>query len=199
VIPRPADTALDERLWMACRRGGDVLVRWDDLTDADLSRRASQQALSTRTGDNTVPERILVNPKIPRGRVLVVEDGVLVADGRLADLVRVDGPEPENTDIYVNPADAEGFKSRWLPPRIQLDLDLPAGRVVVEHDGEVMGMGAIGNLDVIERSATTPGAVIRVHPDDVEALKAWQIAKQQSKRRLIDSFSERPAVALASP
>jgi hypothetical protein len=24
-----------EPLWMACRKGGDVMVRWEDLTDAE--------------------------------------------------------------------------------------------------------------------------------------------------------------------
>jgi hypothetical protein len=31
---RPNDTAA-EPLWMTCRKGGDVMVRWEDLTDAE--------------------------------------------------------------------------------------------------------------------------------------------------------------------
>ncbi|MCU1348956.1 MAG: hypothetical protein JWO56_1986 [Acidobacteria bacterium] len=31
----PAAAAPEERLWLVCRPGGDVLLRWDDLTDAE--------------------------------------------------------------------------------------------------------------------------------------------------------------------
>jgi hypothetical protein len=53
-------------------------------------------------------------PNVKPGRVLVIEDGVVVADGRLSDLVRTDGEEAENTDIYVHPDDVEGFKACWF-------------------------------------------------------------------------------------
>jgi hypothetical protein len=58
--------------------------------------------------------RLHAAPAIPRGRVIVIEDGEVVADGRLSDLVRTDGDEAENVDVYVNPADAEGFRARWF-------------------------------------------------------------------------------------
>jgi uncharacterized protein (DUF427 family) len=58
--------------------------------------------------------RIHAARNVPRGRVLVIEDGEVVADGKLADLVRTDGEEPIDTDIYVNPADVEAFKARWF-------------------------------------------------------------------------------------
>jgi hypothetical protein len=47
-----------------------------------------------------MPDRLLTAPGIPLGYVIVVEDGVLVADGLLADLQRVDGTQAEQTDIY---------------------------------------------------------------------------------------------------
>jgi ABC-type multidrug transport system ATPase subunit len=53
-------------------------------------------------------------PNVPCGRVIVIEDGEVVADGRLADLVRTDGEDAENVDIYVKPDDAEAFRARWF-------------------------------------------------------------------------------------
>lgn len=50
---------------------------------------------------------------MPIGRVVVIEDGEVVADGRLADLIRADGDET-GADIYVNLADVEGFRARWF-------------------------------------------------------------------------------------
>ena len=58
--------------------------------------------------------RLHAAPNLPRGRVIVIEDGEVVADGRLADLIRTDGDEAENTDIYVYPDDVAGFKARWF-------------------------------------------------------------------------------------
>jgi hypothetical protein len=52
-------------------------------------------------------------PKIPLGRVIVIEDGQVVADGRLSDLIRTDGDETD-ADIYVNPADVDAFRARWF-------------------------------------------------------------------------------------
>jgi uncharacterized protein (DUF427 family) len=57
--------------------------------------------------------RIHAAPRNP-GRVIVIEDGEVVADGRLSDLVRPDGEEASDTDIYVDPADVEGFRARWF-------------------------------------------------------------------------------------
>jgi hypothetical protein len=56
--------------------------------------------------------RIHAAPIIPPGHVIVIEDGEVVADGRQSDLVRTDGEEASHTDIYVNPADVEGFRAR---------------------------------------------------------------------------------------
>jgi cephalosporin hydroxylase len=53
-------------------------------------------------------------PNVAAGSVVVVEDGRVVADGPLAALVRDAGPEPEDTEIYVNPADVESFRARWF-------------------------------------------------------------------------------------
>jgi hypothetical protein len=53
-------------------------------------------------------------PAMPRGRVIVIEDGELVADGPLSALIRTDGEEAENVDIFVHPDDAEGFRARWF-------------------------------------------------------------------------------------
>jgi uncharacterized protein (DUF427 family) len=53
-------------------------------------------------------------PAMPRGRVVVIEDGQVVADSRLADLVRTEGEEAEQTDIYVHPDDADAFRARWF-------------------------------------------------------------------------------------
>jgi hypothetical protein len=52
---------------------------------------------------------------LERGRVVVRQDGEIVADGRLSDLQLVDDgkPDPEVAEIYVNPADAE-FARAWL-------------------------------------------------------------------------------------
>jgi hypothetical protein len=58
--------------------------------------------------------RIHAAPNVKPGRVIVIEDGEVVADGRLSDLVRTDGEEAASVDIYVNPADAEAFKARWF-------------------------------------------------------------------------------------
>jgi hypothetical protein len=58
--------------------------------------------------------RLHAAPNVKPGRVLVIEDGEVVANGRLADLIRTDGEEGENVDIYVNPADVESFKARWF-------------------------------------------------------------------------------------
>jgi hypothetical protein len=58
--------------------------------------------------------RIHAAPRIPPGRVIVIEDGEVVADGRLSDLVRTDGEEASDTDIYVNPADVDAFRARWF-------------------------------------------------------------------------------------
>jgi hypothetical protein len=58
-------------------------------------------------------QRIHAAPYLPRGRVLVIEAGEVVADGRLADLIRVDGDETD-ADIYVHPDDVEGFRARWF-------------------------------------------------------------------------------------
>ena len=57
--------------------------------------------------------RIHAAPRNP-GRVIVIEDGEGVADGRLSDLVRPDGKEASDTDIYVDPADVEGFRASWF-------------------------------------------------------------------------------------
>jgi hypothetical protein len=58
--------------------------------------------------------RLHAAPNVPLGRVIVVENGEIVADGRLADLIRTDGEAPSDTDIYVNPADVDGFRARWF-------------------------------------------------------------------------------------
>jgi hypothetical protein len=58
--------------------------------------------------------RLHAAPNVKRGRVLVIEDGEVVADGRLSDLVCTDGDEAEQTDIYVHPDDVEGFRARWF-------------------------------------------------------------------------------------
>jgi hypothetical protein len=58
-------------------------------------------------------QRIHAAPAMPRGRVVVIEDGQVVADGRLADLIRTDGDETD-ADIYVHPDDVEGFMARWF-------------------------------------------------------------------------------------
>jgi hypothetical protein len=58
-------------------------------------------------------QRIHGAPRIPRGRVIVIEDGEVVADGRLADLIRTDGDETD-ADIYVHPDDVEAFRARWF-------------------------------------------------------------------------------------
>jgi hypothetical protein len=58
-------------------------------------------------------QRIHAAPRIPLGRVIVIEDGEVVADGRLADIIRTDGDETD-ADIYVNPADVEAFTARWF-------------------------------------------------------------------------------------
>jgi hypothetical protein len=58
--------------------------------------------------------RLHAAPNVKPGRVLVIEDGKVVADGPLSALIRTDGEEAENTDIYVNPADVEGFRARWF-------------------------------------------------------------------------------------
>jgi hypothetical protein len=52
--------------------------------------------------------------RVPPGRVIVIEDDVVAADGLLSDLIRTDGDEAIDTDIYVNPADVEGFRARWF-------------------------------------------------------------------------------------
>jgi hypothetical protein len=57
--------------------------------------------------------RLHAAPAMPRGRVIVIEDGEVVADGRLADLICTDGDETD-ADIYVNPADVEAFTARWF-------------------------------------------------------------------------------------
>jgi hypothetical protein len=58
--------------------------------------------------------RLHAAPNVQPGRIIVIEDGEVVADGRLSDIVRTDGDEAENVDVYVNPADAEGFRARWF-------------------------------------------------------------------------------------
>ncbi len=57
--------------------------------------------------------RLHAAPNVKPGRVIVIEDGVVVADGLLADLIRTDGDETD-ADIYVHPDDVEGFKARWF-------------------------------------------------------------------------------------
>jgi hypothetical protein len=52
--------------------------------------------------------RLHAAPRIAPGRVIVVEDGEVVADGRLADLVRTDRDE----------IDVEAFKARWFERRL---------------------------------------------------------------------------------
>jgi hypothetical protein len=57
--------------------------------------------------------RLHAAPNITRGRVLVIEDGSVVADGRQSDLIRTDGEETD-ADIYVHPDDVEAFRARWF-------------------------------------------------------------------------------------
>jgi len=52
--------------------------------------------------------------KIQPGYVVVIEAGVIVAQGRLADLQRVAGDEAETTEIFVNPADVDEARARFL-------------------------------------------------------------------------------------
>jgi hypothetical protein len=58
--------------------------------------------------------RLHAAPNVKPGRVIVIEDDVVVADGRLSDLIRTDGEEATDIDIYINPADLEGFRARWF-------------------------------------------------------------------------------------
>jgi hypothetical protein len=53
-------------------------------------------------------------PRVPPGSVIVIEDHIVVADGRLSELIRTEGDEAIDTDIYVNPADLESFHARWF-------------------------------------------------------------------------------------
>jgi hypothetical protein len=68
--------------------------------------------------------------------------------------------------------------------KLHADPQLPPGRVVVRHDGEVVAMGTVGNLECIRAAITTPGADIYLHPDYISDFKAWQIADAERKRRL---------------
>ena len=58
-------------------------------------------------------QRIHAAPAMPPGCVIVIEDGQVVADGRLADLIRTDGDETD-ADIYVHPDDVDAFRARWF-------------------------------------------------------------------------------------
>ncbi|CUT11465.1 hypothetical protein BF49_2545 [Bradyrhizobium sp.] len=58
--------------------------------------------------------KLLTTPAVRPGRCFVVDDGVLVVDdGDIADLVRVDGDDA-GTEIYVHPIDAPAFSARWF-------------------------------------------------------------------------------------
>ena len=57
--------------------------------------------------------RIHAAPLLEPGRIMVIDDDVVVIDGRLADLIPDDGEDGSNFDVYLNPADVEGFKARW--------------------------------------------------------------------------------------
>ena len=111
-MTQPSDTTNDtaaEPLWMACRPGGDVMVQWEDLTveEQQDAHRHHNQLYGIETWLHAAPH---VKP----GRVIVVEDGEVVADGRLADLVRTDGDEAIDTDIYVHPDDVKALRERWF-------------------------------------------------------------------------------------
>jgi hypothetical protein len=69
---------------------------------------ASQSTLWSRS------MRLHAAPNVQPCRVIVGEDGEVVADGRLSDLIRTDGEEAENVDIFVHPDDVEGFCARWF-------------------------------------------------------------------------------------
>ena len=53
------------------------------------------------------------NPDFKRGRVVVVEDGMVVADGNLSGLVMIDDGQDVPTDVYMHPIDAATFEA-WL-------------------------------------------------------------------------------------
>lgn len=88
----------------------------------------------------------------------VIENDVVVLDGRLADLIP---DEDGNCDVYLNPADVEAFKASWcagdvvdeIRPgrRIHPDPNLFPGRVRVLQGVDQIAMGSISNL------AASPG------------------------------------------
>ena len=63
--------------------------------------------------------RLLTNPDIPAGRVMIAEDG----EGficRIADLIYEPGEGDENVQIVVNPVDLEMAKAMWFEDKGRL-------------------------------------------------------------------------------
>jgi hypothetical protein len=57
--------------------------------------------------------RIFAAPKIEPGRIMVIENDIVVIDGRLADLITDAAADGADFDVYLNPVDVESFRARW--------------------------------------------------------------------------------------
>jgi hypothetical protein len=57
--------------------------------------------------------KIFSAPNLDPGRIMVIENDVVVIDGRLADLIPDAAADGADFDVYLNPADVESFKARW--------------------------------------------------------------------------------------
>ncbi|MCU1348955.1 MAG: hypothetical protein JWO56_1985 [Acidobacteria bacterium] len=59
-------------------------------------------------------------PKMPRGHVIIMEDGEVVANGGLQLLVRTACASAERVDIYLHPVDASEFMA-WRSRQANAD------------------------------------------------------------------------------
>ncbi len=129
--------------------------------------------------------RIHAAPLLEAGRVIVMVDGEIVHDCRLADLIPDDSADGGNFEVFLNPADVEAFKAKWCGGRrIHPDPDQFPGRVRVMQGDDCIAMGSISNLACIARALSTPDIDIYLHPDDQQDFQAWLVEDQAAQRRL---------------
>ncbi len=129
--------------------------------------------------------KIFAAPALKPGRIMVLENDIVVLDGRLADLIPDDSVDGGNFDVFLNPADIEAFKARWCGGRrIHPDPDQFPGRVRVMQGDDCIAMGSISNLACIARALSTPDIDIYLHPDDHQDFQAWLVEQQAAQRRM---------------
>jgi hypothetical protein len=64
--------------------------------------------------------KLFAHPAVRPGHVVVMEDRKIVAEGPLSALIQ-EGPQADDTMMFVNPVDAEEAKARFFEPQRRLN------------------------------------------------------------------------------